>query len=193
MDFQSLIEQYGYAAVLIGTFFEGEAVLIIAGFLANQGYLKLAGVVVAAFAGAMLGDQLYFHIGRWKGQPFIESRPTLKYHSQRVASLLHSHQNKLILGFRFVYGIRTVTPFVLGASGVSPTRFLILNTIGALLWALAIGVAGFYFGKVLELMLGQLKDYEMLILGSMAGISLIAWLSRRLIINHRRRRVNKCN
>ncbi len=193
MDFQSLIEQYGYAAILIGTFFEGEAVLVIAGFLANQGYLKLAGVVVAAFAGALLGDQLYFHIGRWKGQPFIASRPTLKYHSQRVVRLLHSHQNKLILGFRFVYGIRTVTPFVLGASGVAPLRFLILNTIGALLWALAIGLAGFYFGKALELMLGQLKDYEMLILGGMVGVALIAWLGRRLIISLRRGRTGGCN
>ena len=101
--------------------------------------------------------------------------------------------NKLILGFRFVYGIRTVTPFVLGASGVAPTRFLILNMIGALTWALAIGVAGFYFGKVLELMLGQLKDYEMLILGSMAGIALIAWLGRRLIVNHGRRRDDRHN
>jgi len=187
MDFQSLIEQYGYAAILIGTFFEGETVLVIAGLLANQGYLKLAGVVIAAFAGALLGDQLYFHIGRWKGQPFIESHPTLKYHSQRVVNLLRNHQNKLILGFRFVYGIRTVTPFVLGASGVAPIRFLVLNTIGALLWALVIGVAGFYFGKVLEQLLGQVKNYEMLIIGSMVGIALVVWLSRRFIIARRLR------
>jgi len=187
MDFQSLIEQYGYAAILVGTFFEGETVLVVAGFLSQQGYLKLSGVIAAAFAGAMFGDQLYFHIGRWKGQPFIESRPTLKYHSQRVVNLLRNHQNKLILGFRFVYGIRTVTPFVLGASGVAPMRFLIFNTVGALVWALAVGVAGFYFGKVLEQLLGQLKNYEMLVIGSMFGIALVAWLSRRLIIARRHR------
>ncbi len=186
MNFQSLIEQYGYFAVLIGTFFEGETILVIAGFLAHQGYLKLAGVVAAAFAGAMLGDQLYFYIGRWKGESFIESRPRLRRHSERVGELLRKHQTWLILGFRFMYGLRTVTPFVLGASNVSPRRFFVLNATGALLWALGIGFAGYYFGKALESVLGHLKEYEMLIIGIVTGIAISAWLYRRLLILRRK-------
>ncbi len=173
------LEHYGYAGVLIGTFFEGETILVIAGFLAHQGYMKLIGVIGAAFAGAMLGDQLYFYIGRWKGRAFIAARPALDQQRQRVDTLLARHQNALIVGFRFVYGIRTVTPFVLGASAVSALRFLLLNAAGALLWAIVIGSAGFYFGAALETVLGRVKDYELLIIAVLLGIAVALWLYRR--------------
>jgi len=41
MDLQSFIENYGYAAILIGTFLEGETILVLAGLAAHQGYLVL--------------------------------------------------------------------------------------------------------------------------------------------------------
>ena len=47
------------------------------------------------------------------------------------------HQNLLILGFRFLYGLRSVTPFVIGMSGISWLRFALLNVIGAGIWASA--------------------------------------------------------
>ena len=60
MDLQSIIENYGYAAILIGTFLEGETILVLAGLAAHQGYLMLTGVIVAAFLGSLCGDQLFF-------------------------------------------------------------------------------------------------------------------------------------
>ena len=60
MDFTSIIEHYGYAAIVIGTFLEGETILVLAGLVAHQGYLKLTGVITAAFLGSLCGDQLFF-------------------------------------------------------------------------------------------------------------------------------------
>ena len=60
MDLQSIIENYGYAAILIGTFLEGETILMLAGLAAHQGYLVLTGVIFAAFLGSLSGDQLFF-------------------------------------------------------------------------------------------------------------------------------------
>lgn len=181
MNIDLLIEKFGYLAVLAGTFFEGETIVIIAGFLAHQHYLKLSGVIAAAFAGAMLGDQLYFYIGRWKGRDFIASRPRLNRHSERVERLLQKHQLWLILGFRFIYGMRTVTPFILGASRVNAVLFFFLNAAGALIWATAIGFAGFYFGKALEATLGRVKDFELLIIAALATGALALWTARVLL------------
>jgi len=186
MNFESFIEHYGYAAILIGTFFEGETIVVIAGFLAYQGYLAFGGVVAAAFAGAMLGDQLYFHIGRWKGRSFVASRPRLNRHNEKVERLLHKHQVWLILGFRFVYGLRTVTPFILGASHVSAALFFVLNCISAMAWAAAIGTAGYFFGTALEAMLGQVKDYELIVMGVLAGGALVLWAVRFLVSRYRK-------
>ena len=60
MDLQSIIENYGYAAILIGTFLEGETILVLAGLAAHQGYLVLSWVILAAFVGSLCGDQLFF-------------------------------------------------------------------------------------------------------------------------------------
>jgi membrane protein DedA with SNARE-associated domain len=53
---ESLIETYGYWAVLLGTVLEGETVVVIAGFLAHQGYLQLKFVIFFSFLGSLIGD-----------------------------------------------------------------------------------------------------------------------------------------
>jgi membrane protein DedA with SNARE-associated domain len=64
-----------------------------------------------------------------KGKEFIDKKPGWKSKADRVLKLLDKYHTLFILGFRFLflYGIRTVAPFVLGASGISPIRYLALN------------------------------------------------------------------
>jgi len=175
VNFEELVTHYGYIALLIGTFLEGETILVIGGLLAHRGYLELPYVIASAFAGTLFGDQLYFYIGRIKGKKFIDSRPVWQAKSRRVFELLEKHQILLILGFRFIYGIRTVTPFVLGSSGISPIRYLVLNICGALLWAIAVGILGFYFGQALELVIGEIKLYEKWVIFGLLLLSAIIW------------------
>lgn len=77
MNLQQIITDYGYISVLIGTFLEGETILIVAGFMAHRDYLELPLVILSAFVGTLAGDQLYFYIGRIKGKAFLEKRPPL--------------------------------------------------------------------------------------------------------------------
>ncbi len=175
MPLEALISTYGYVAIAVGTFFEGETILVLAGFAAHRGYLDLPWVILSAFLGTLCGDQLYFYLGRVKGTQFVEKRPHWRSKSQRVFSLLHKHEKLLVLGFRFLYGFRTVTPFMLGASGLSPVRFLVLNAIGALLWAISIGVSGYLFGSGLELLIGDIKRYEVIVFVGLAIAGAVAW------------------
>jgi len=176
MNLQQLISDYGYISVLIGTFLEGETILIIAGFMAHRGYLDLPLVILAAFIGTLIGDQLYFYIGRTKGKVFLEKRPKWQFKVNRVQRLMEKHQTLLILGFRFIYGIRTVTPFILGMSKVSPLKYLFLNSCGALIWAIVFGVAGYYFGFTLEILMGKIKKYEVFIILGMIIVSILFWI-----------------
>jgi len=118
MPLQTFLQTYGYWALLIGTFLEGETILIIGGFAAHRGYLSLTLVILAAFAGTLAGDQFFFFIGRKKGKAFLDKRPSWKPNIEKVHVLLDRYQTLLILGFRFLYGLRTVTPFVIGMSRV---------------------------------------------------------------------------
>jgi membrane protein DedA with SNARE-associated domain len=177
MPLEKMVSNYGYIAIVIGTFLEGETILVLGGFLAHRGYLHLPWVIASAFAGTFAGDQLFFFLGRFKGTKWLEKRPEWKRRSARAFQLLKKHQLWVILGFRFIYGVRTITPFVIGASGIRPLRFLALNGSGAVVWALGVGILGFLLGETLQLILGEVKRFELIVLGVLAVIGLTIWLA----------------
>ncbi len=180
-----LIKNYGYLAILIGTFLEGETILILGGFAAHMGFLELHWVIASAFAGSFSGDQLYFYIGRYYGPKIIAKRLSWQAGAEKVYKHLHRHQNLLILSFRFFYGLRNVTPFAVGAARVSRMRFFLLNLVGAVIWAISFGYAGYLFGEAFRLFLSDFKRYELYVLLGLVLIALVIWLIT-LIRNRRR-------
>ena len=173
---ETLIAQYGYLAIFIGTFLEGETILVLAGFAAHRGLLALPGVMLAAFAGSLFSDQLLFYLGRRHGAAWLARRPQWKTGVERVRGLLNRYSTALILSFRFLYGLRNVTPFALGLSDVSAARFVVLNVVGAAVWAVAVSLAGWFVGEAAKRMIGDIERYERLIGGTIIAIGLGLWL-----------------
>jgi membrane protein DedA with SNARE-associated domain len=175
MTLEHLISAYGYFAILVGTFLEGETILLLGGFAAHQGYLALPLVILAAFAGTLSGDQLYFILGRKYGLGLLARWPSLQARAAKVNKLLLKFQTWLMLGFRFMYGFRTVTPFAIGMSTIPAKRFFFFNAIGSLGWAVAIGTGGYLLGKAFEALLGDVKKYEGEILGGLIILGILFW------------------
>ena len=173
---ESLIDTYGYIAILIGTFLEGETILVLGGFAAFRGYLSLPYVILTAFIGSMLGDQFFFYVGRTHAQGMLEKRPYWKVRLEKAHALILRFQSPIILGFRFLYGLRSVTPFALGMSRVSYGKFIILNAIGAFIWAVAVGTGGYLFGQAMHAMLGHLKRYEAAAFAGIAMVGMGLWI-----------------
>jgi membrane protein DedA with SNARE-associated domain len=175
MNLESLITHYGYMALLVGTIFEGETILILGGIAAHLGYLSLPWVILVAFLGGFCGDQLFFYLGRHHNRSFftfLSKSPSWQRRAQRVQNLITRYRLVLILGFRFLYGLRMITPFVLGMSRVPIRYFLFLNMISVLVWAGLIGSTGYLFGNALGMILGDLKRYEweVILLGTTLGL-----------------------
>ncbi|WP_246261810.1 DedA family protein [Thiomicrorhabdus cannonii] len=185
LDVEQIISQYGYWAILIGTFFEGEIILLIGGFLAHQDYLELHWVILTAFVGSLAGDQLFFYLGRRKGRQFIDNNPKWQAHADKVFAELQRHRNWLVISSRFLYGLRTVTPFVIGASGYPPGRFLALNMIGAAIWAISFGWLGYLIGQTLAALINEVKQIELYVLAGLIGLA-VGLLVVRLIRKRRR-------
>jgi membrane protein DedA with SNARE-associated domain len=176
----AILTHFGYLAVLLGTFFEGETILVLGGLAAHQGYLTLSGVIVCAFVGSLAGDQLAFLIGRRKGRAFIDKRPAWRARVQRVTALLERYQTIVTLGFRFVYGFRILVPLVAGASRMKAARFVALNAVGALVWAVAVGSSGYFFGMAIKVVLGDIRRYELMIFGIGLTVAIFAMAVRYL-------------
>ena len=111
---QAFISTYGYVALFIGTFLEGETILIIAGFAAHSGYLQLPMVMLVAFVGSLLGDQMAFLVGKKYGMKMVARFPGLRPRVARMHQVMARYHKLIMVGFRFVYGMRLLTPFVLG-------------------------------------------------------------------------------
>ena len=155
-----LVEQYGYYAVLLGSLLEGETVLLLAGIAASKGLLLYAWIVALAFIGGTLGDQFIFQLGRKFGRRMLDASPKLQAKSAPVNKMIERHQNALIVGVRFMYGLRLVGPFFIGMSEVGTTRFALLNMVGAAIWApLVVGV-GFIFAETLSWLIDDVGRIE---------------------------------
>jgi membrane protein DedA with SNARE-associated domain len=186
MNLESIIAIYGYPALFAGILLEGETVLIIAGFLAHRGYLHLSLVMIVAFLGAYLYGQAFFYLGKRGKGAFLERMPRFQPGLLKVNRLLDAYQTLIVIGFRFLYGMRTVTPLVIGISGYSSRRFALLNAIGSFFWALAIASIGFLFGQVLDAMLSDIRRYELWVLFGIAFAGAAVW-----IIRSRRARISE--
>ncbi|OHD63020.1 MAG: hypothetical protein A2176_09345 [Spirochaetes bacterium RBG_13_51_14] len=173
MTLESIIREYGYLAVFVGTFLEGETILVVAGFAAYEAYLELPQVIIAAFLGSLFGDQLYFFLGRYKGHSLLKRYKSWEPRVAQFRQIMDRHNTWFILIFRFLYGLRNIAPFAIGLSTVPVRKFIILNIISAAVWAITLGVLGYFFGQVMEAVLDDIRRYELII---MAGLFLVAML-----------------
>lgn len=185
------LQIHGYWVLFIGTFLEGEAILIFAGFLACQGYFNIYGVIISAFAGSFLGDQVYFHIGRVKGPPLLKFFTARARKFRKALRLIERYGSFVAFVSRYTYGLRILLPIILGMTNLSARRFLVLNLASALSWAILFALAGFLFGKGAALFVDDLERYEPYLLLILAGLIGCMWLSHFAAHRWHRRRARK--
>jgi membrane protein DedA with SNARE-associated domain len=153
-----LFARYGYWVVFVGVMLEnaglpvpGETALLAGGALAHLGRLSFAWVVIIAMAGAILGDNLGFLIGRHGGRGLAER------HGWRVGltparlalfdRFFERHGARTVFIARFVTGLRVFGAVLAGASGLRWPKFLFYNATGAIAWSLAVASAGYVLAR----------------------------------------------
>ena len=158
-----LLARYGYLAVLAGTMLEGETIVLVAGFLAHQGYLSVPWIIVFAVIGSSISDQGLFFLSRLKGMKLLIRFPKIRGKVTAMAARMHERPVALsafALLFRFLYGFRNVAPLFLGMSDIPTLRFVLLNALGAVIWAVCFSLGGYFFAAALSTVLGTLARYE---------------------------------
>ena len=175
---ENLLQQFGYPALILGTFLEGEVSLLLAAYLALRGYLSIEGVVLCAFCGTYASDQLWYFLGRHHGRRLLARRQRWQVLGDTALQHLRRYPDLWVLSFRFIYGMRTVMPLAIGLSGYSWRRYLLLDGIAAALWAGGLGLAAYYLGAALESLLGDLRRYQLYLLGALLLLAAALWLRR---------------
>ena len=149
-DPMRLLSEYGYHIILLWTFLEGETIVIIAGWLSPILGLKPWLIALCAFIGSFSSDQVMFSLGKYKGPAILRYFPRLEKNMDKAKGLFKKYDTALILSFRFIYGVRNITPIMLGISGVSHKKFFFLNFIGAGVWAVTFTYGGYFAGLAFQ-------------------------------------------
>lgn len=182
MEIAGLIQHYGYLAVALGSFLEGEAVLLAGSLAAFQGHLDLKAVMLIATLGSFLGDLPYFFAGRRYGDSVVARFPSVGCQRERLDRLLHRRHSLVVLSLRFLYGLRIAGLLALGMSKLSTFRFLCLDFIGAMIWAVAVCAAGYGIGTLFERLFGGGLTTEQIFV-----LAVIVLSSVMLVVRARRR------
>ena len=189
---QQLLKEYlatnGYWVLFVWTFLEGEAGLIMAGFLAFQGYLNIFGVIFTALAGSFCGDQFYFYLGRLKGPLILKLFSPIARKFRKALRLIEKYGVFVTFISRYTYGFRIILPIIIGMTNLAALRFLWLNFFSALSWSIIFSLAGYLFGKSASLFVEDLEAYEPYFMLVLASFIAFMWLSHFFHARWRRRK-----
>ncbi|MGH7046111.1 MAG: DedA family protein [Stellaceae bacterium] len=187
MEINRLIAEHGswfYLIAFIWTFFEGETIVVFAGFAAAQGVIDPLLVLAACGLGSFVGDQSWFWVGRHFGPRLLDRFPRWRAGVDAALRWLERYNTGFILLFRFIYGVRNFSSFAMGMSAVPSRRFLVLNFLAAALWAAGFVSVGYFLGHALHAVLGDYaRSVSLMMLGAFVviawGIGLVHRVHRR--------------
>lgn len=173
MSVESLLITYGYPILFVGVLLEGETFLILAAYLAHRGYLNQTGIIAIGALATFLMVQALFHAGHRYGPRVLARRPKWQPRINRVQQLLHRYGAGLVVGFRFLFGLRTIIPLTIGIVHYPVLRFTVLNAFGALLWTTIIVFAGNGIAQLIETLVEDLRQHEwiIIVLLALAGVA----------------------
>ena len=144
------ITDYGYWAVFLGTMIEGETAAFLSGIAAHNQLLSYPWAMLFAVLGGIASDNILFLVGRYAGTRVL---PHFHRHRDKIIwaqGLIRQQENWVIIGVRFAYGMRTVGPIIIGASQVSPLKFIILNIMGGVIWGCGIVSIGYFMSSLVQ-------------------------------------------
>jgi membrane protein DedA with SNARE-associated domain len=184
MDVRSIADAIGYPAAALGILIEssgvpfpGELTLVAVAAYAGAGHLNIAVVIALGALGAIAGGDLGYFIGLRGGRPFLEK--VLSVFRLEVGRLAQAemffahHGDKTILVGRFILGLRTWASVFAGVAHMPFWRFQVYSVLGAIPWAIAWGLVGYFLGNNWPLLTTLLKDSGYGGLALLAGFAVI--------------------
>jgi membrane protein DedA with SNARE-associated domain len=186
------VEHFTYAGLLLILILCGlglpvpeDVALLAGGFLAHRGVTQYPITLVVAFVGVIAGDNTLYYVGRKFGSSFVAylglGRPKSRRQIDRLKDFMARNGHMAIFYARFLAGVRALVYLTAGSLGVvSPGRFFLYDTLGALISVPIVVSLGYLFGSQIETIIHYLGGFENII-WIVVILSLLLYGSRLLI------------
>ena len=191
-----LLNNYGYLALGGLIFVEdfgvpapGETILIAASIYAGTNRLNIVAVGVIAVLAAVAGDNIGYAIGRFGGHALalrygkyvLLTRERL----DKAERFFGRYGGQIVIVARFIEGLRQLNGIIAGIVEMPWPRFLVFNTIGAVLWVGVWSTLGFLAGSNIESIYATVSRYSLYVLIAL-GVLVAAWITRAVLRRRRR-------
>jgi membrane protein DedA with SNARE-associated domain len=181
------IEDYGLVFLFgivclesAGAWLPGETALIAAAIYASNGHLSITGVIAVAAAGAIIGDNIGYWLGREGGRRLLYRYAILARFTERVMPpaerFFKRHGGKAVFFARFFGGVRVTGAWMAGITRMTWWRFLFWNAAGGIVWAVGVGIIAFYGGHAAA---DVIEEY-----GLYGGIAVVVIVAVGLVALH---------
>lgn len=157
MSLENIVQTLGLPGVVIGTALEGEGVAFLSGVFAHRHIFHFEAAALSVMLGALITDNITFGLGRFGGRLKYVQKALTHQRVTRVREMIDRHQTKACLAFRFIYGLKTVAPLLLGSSSVSWARYALLDFMAVTVWAHLFVALGYFVGTAITQLFGKLK------------------------------------
>ncbi len=172
------------ASIFLGFIFPGETVVIVAGVLAFEHRESLVLIMLAASAGAIIGDSIGYFIGKKWGRSLINNRLShfvKPAHLARAEEFMVRRGGPGVFVGRFTTSLRVLVPGISGVAGMRYRTFIIFNVTGGIAWAVSMALLGYFAGqsyKQVEKVVGDIS-YVLLGLVLVAIVGFVVYRKRR--------------
>ena len=159
-DLINLLSEYGLWIVFFGMIIEGTAVILLSGVLCHLGILPYEETLVVAILGAIIGDQMWFYIGKNYAHKVLSKFPLLKEKVDALKNKVETKAKWLAMSSRFIYGGAIAFPFVLGIQNYSHKKFTLFDAIGTSLASITWLSIGYILSSSLKKVTTQITQIE---------------------------------
>jgi membrane protein DedA with SNARE-associated domain len=152
----SSLKGHEYSIILMSVFLDvlgvpGTAIplLVVGGWLAASGEMSLISLIVCATIAASLGDVIWYGLGRTRSHATLQMLSKASYQRKSVGwclRILTKHGSVFLLISKFVPGMATMAPPAAGLIGMPVTKFLLVDTLGRVLWVGSVSCFGYLAG-----------------------------------------------
>jgi len=168
------------SAAFLGLVVPGELAVILGGVAAGTGSLPVGVMMLAACAGAVIGDSIGYQMGRRTG-PTLLRRPRMAKVAERMdraATLVAERGWWALVIARFASVLRAVVPFAAGMGNMRYRRFLLGNVIGGIAWGITFTLVGYVAGANYPVVEKWFRTGGLAVVGIAVVVGGIFWLTR---------------
>jgi membrane-associated protein len=145
-----LIKHYGLWVILVGTFFQGQTVLIGAGFLAAAHILDPVEILAIGILGSWTGHIFWYYLGRSLIGIAEEKTWVLAKKISSISHFIGLRPWTSIFTLQYVYGIRLAGAISFGMSEMTVGWFIAVQLFNCILWTVLIESAGYFVGDLIH-------------------------------------------